>query len=131
MTKSKKRQKKKKSLAVEQRKKRTDFSKTNYSLEFKMAMIEETKNMSNLEVERKYKLPHDTVSRFVRNKKAIQKAIDNGLSPETKKIKKSKFPELEIRLLHWFSAMRNRFVAVSGDLLKVCFNLYFILCLSF
>ena len=120
MTKSKKRQKKKRK-ALDHRKKRTNFTLTQYSLEFKMAMIEETRHMSCKQVDKEYKLPPGTVSRFVRNKKDLQKAIDNGQSPETKKIKRPKFPELEIRLLQWFSAMRNRFVAVSGDLLKVFF----------
>lgn len=122
---SKKQNRPKQKKLPKQKKKRQEFVVESYPLAIKLQVIEAEKTMSKKEIARtiKYKgklIPWTTVRRILKNKDKILRAIDNGASPTTEKIRAPKFAEVESKLFEWIAEKRGRFCPLSGDLIKIC-----------
>lgn len=94
------------------------------SLESKYkALLELDKGKTNKEVALLFEVPPNTVSTWKRNKTKIFEAFQNG-SPSTKRIKTSKYDQINKAVLQWFKRMQSENVPISGALIReqaLCF----------
>ena len=94
------------------------------SLESKYkALLELEKGKTNKEVALLFEVPPNTVSTWKRNKTKIFEAFQNG-SPSTKRIKTSKYDQINKAVLQWFKRMQTETVPISGALIReqaLCF----------
>lgn len=59
------------------------------------------------------------IRRVLENQNKIRGALQNGLNPRLKRLKKPKFSDVDMALFNWFKNMRSQNMILSGDLMKV------------
>ncbi|XP_062567409.1 tigger transposable element-derived protein 4-like [Saccostrea cucullata] len=91
-----------------------------HSIETKFQAITEVERsqLSKAEIAKKYEVPHNTLSTWLKNAEKIKLAYEeSSFGPQRKKMRKATYENTEQAVLQWFKAARDKNIPVSGPLL--------------
>lgn len=93
---------------------------SSYDLNFKISVIEAVQNGKKCsQVAEEFKIPRSTLSTFLRDKDKIYASIASGsVSSKSKRLRTSKYENLESELPRWFKNVRAKNVALSGPIIR-------------
>lgn len=75
--------------------------------------------MSNKEVAKKYGVPKNTLSTWIKNKTKLLTSLEkNGTKSKRKKLRSGNFKNVDKAIYTWFVAKRSQQVPIDGTILK-------------
>ena len=90
------------------------------SLREKLEIIEAAKTEKNhSELARRFNKPRQTIVDILNKEDSILQGIDHGFGPKRKRMRTSKFSEMEKQLLNWFASTTSKNVPVTDHLMQV------------
>ena len=79
----------------------------------------EKDEMSKGEIAKKYEVPPNTLSTWLKKADAYKKAYEEqGFGPKNKRMKKATYEDVEEALFAWFKEARSRDIPISGPILQ-------------
>lgn len=90
------------------------------SIEDKVKILKEVddKVLSKTLIAKKYNIPKNTLSTFIKKRETIEKAQNAGVAPNRKYSREARYPQMEKALTSWLKKMRGKNVPVDGNILK-------------
>ena len=76
------------------------------------------KGLSNKDASKKYGVPPDTISTWIKNKEKYFKALEDNCSSKKRKLRESDFEKLENIVFRWFLSKRSQNIPTDGNLTK-------------
>ncbi|KAK8771219.1 hypothetical protein V5799_025538 [Amblyomma americanum] len=73
--------------------------------------------LSKQEIAKKHGIPKSTLSTYIKNKRAIEDALEAEVASERKRMRLAKYPDLEKALLLWNKEMRAQDIPLSGPVI--------------
>ncbi|KAL5011767.1 hypothetical protein ScPMuIL_010318 [Solemya velum] len=90
-----------------------------YETKYEAIKVVELGTKSKTQVAKEFKVPVSTLATWVKNSSEIkEKYLSGEVGPQRKKSRGSKFPEVEQRLLKWFSYAQEQNIALSGEIIR-------------
>ena len=76
------------------------------------------KGLSNKDASKKYGVPPDTISTWIKNKEKYFKALEDNCSSKKQKLRESDFEKLDNVVFRWILSKRSQNVPINGNLIK-------------
>ena len=76
------------------------------------------KGLSNKDASRKYGVPPNIISTWIKNKEKYLKAWENNCSSKKQKLRESNFEKLDNVVFRWFLSKRSQNIPIDGNLIK-------------
>ena len=76
------------------------------------------KDLSNKDASKRYGVPPNTISTWIKNKEKYFKALEDYCSTKKAKIIKNYFEKLDNVVLQWFLSKRSQNIPIDGNLIK-------------
>ena len=76
------------------------------------------KGLSNKDASKKYGVPPNTISTWIKNKEKYFKALEDSCSSKKRKLRESDFEKLENIVFRWFLSKRSQNIPTDGNLTK-------------
>ena len=76
------------------------------------------KGLSNKDASKKYGVPPNTISTWIKNKEKYFKALEDSCSSKKRKLRESDFEKLENIVFRWFLSKRSQNIPTDGNLPK-------------
>ena len=76
------------------------------------------KGLSNKDASRKYGVPPNAISTWIKNKGKYFKALEDNCSSKKRKLRESDFEKLDNVVFRWFLSKRSQHIPIDGNLIK-------------
>ena len=76
------------------------------------------KGLSNKDASRKYGVPPNAISTWIKNKGKYFKALEDNCSSKKRKLRESDFEKLDNVVFRWFLSKRSQNIPIDGNLIK-------------
>ena len=86
--------------------------------EKRKALKDIEKGLSNKDASRKYGVPPNAISTWIKNKGEYFKALEDNCSIKKRKLRQSNFEKLDDVVLRWFLSKRSQHIPIDGNLIK-------------
>ena len=86
--------------------------------EKRKALKDIEKGLSNKDASRKYGVPPNAISTWIKNKGKYFKALEDNCSIKKRKLRQSNFEKLDDVVLRWFLSKRSQHIPIDGNLIK-------------
>lgn len=73
--------------------------------------------MPKQEIAKKHGIPNTTLSTYVKNKRAIEDALEAEVASKRRRLRPAKYPDLEKELLIWIKEIRSQNIPLSGPVI--------------
>ena len=82
------------------------------------ALTDIKKGLSNKDSFKKYGVPSNTISTWIKNKEKYFKALEDNCSSKKRKLRESDFEKLDNVVFQWFLSKQSQNIPMDGNLLK-------------
>ena len=76
------------------------------------------KDLSNKDASKKYVVPPNTISTWIKNKEKYFKALEDNCSSKKRKLRESDFEKLDYVVSQWFLSKQSQNITIDGNLIK-------------
>ena len=76
------------------------------------------KGLSNKDASKKYGVPPNTISTWIKNKEKYFKVLEDNCSSKKRKLRESDFEKLDNVVFRWFLSKRSQNIPIDGNLIK-------------